>query len=98
MTMKKILLVIKKDFDLVQYLSRKLRKDSYEIIYAGDAASALSLALKENPVLIVLDQDLTNGDTAVIKSRLVSFRALREIPVIDINHRREKNRLKTEAE
>ena len=39
--MKKILVVINEDFDLVQFLSRRLRKDSYEILHAGDAVSAL---------------------------------------------------------
>jgi DNA-binding response OmpR family regulator len=90
--MKKILVVIKEDFDLVQFLFRKLRKDSYEIIYAGDAVSALSLALKENPVLIILDQDLLNGDSVIIKSRLEKFRSLRGIPLINIRNGEETNK------
>ena len=90
--MKKILVVIKEDFDLVQFLFRKLRKDSYEIIYAGDAVSALSLALKENPVLIILDQDLLNGDSVIIKSRLEKFRSLRGIPLINIRNGGETNK------
>ena len=90
--MKKILVVINEDFDLVQFLSRKLRQDSYEIIYAGDAVSALSLALKENPVLIVLDQNLSNGDTLIIKSRLENFRSLRRIPIVNIRNGGEANK------
>jgi DNA-binding response OmpR family regulator len=89
--MKKILVVIKEDFDLVQFLSRKLRKDSYEILHAGDAVSALSLALTENPVLIILDQNLSNGDTVIIKSRLENFRSLRRIPIVTIRNGGETN-------
>jgi DNA-binding response OmpR family regulator len=89
--MKKILVVINEDFDLVQFLSRKLRKDSYEILHAGDAVSALSLALTENPVLIILDQNLSNGDTVIIKSRLENFRSLRRIPIVTIRNGGETN-------
>jgi DNA-binding response OmpR family regulator len=89
--MKKILVVINEDFDLVQFLSRKLRKDSYEILHAGDAVSALSLALTENPVLIILDQNLPNEDIGIIKSRLENFRSLRRIPLVNIRNDGETN-------
>lgn len=78
---KKILLITEKEYDIAEELSQHLGPEDYEALHAPDAVSALTLALREKPALIILDRDMSNGSAPMIKKLLKNFRFLKETPV-----------------
>ncbi len=79
---KKKILIVEDNIDLVNALTKRLRANSYDTIYALDAASAIQLAHKEKPDLIILDIGLPKGDGFSVKKKLDSSVNLSAIPVI----------------
>ena len=61
MTTKKIL-IIEDDKDLLRGLNVRLRATGYNIVFATDAVTAISVARKEDPDVILLDLGLPCGD------------------------------------
>ena len=53
--MAKRVLIVEDDPNLLEALKYNLKKESYEVITAGDGEAALDLARKEKPDLILLD-------------------------------------------
>lgn len=49
------------DADVGELLNIRLRQRNYETAYAADAISAISVARRENPSLIILDLGLPAG-------------------------------------
>jgi DNA-binding response OmpR family regulator len=83
---KKILL-IDDDESLLLGLTLRLRANGYNIVSAVDAISAITVARKELPDLIILDLGLPAGDGFVVLERLKTLADFATIPVIVLSAR-----------
>ncbi len=86
---KKILL-IDDDKDILQVLNVRLRSQGYQVAAASDAISAVSVARKEKPDLIVLDIGLPGGDGFIVMQRLKSLLDFALTPIIVVSAREER--------
>jgi DNA-binding response OmpR family regulator len=81
------ILVVDDDVDLTRALRLRLRANNYETLTAGDGYSAIAMAQKERPDLIILDLGLPAGDGFVVLERLQKSDVLSTIPVIVLSAR-----------
>lgn len=84
---KQKILIVDDDPDLRRGLNLRLRANHYETAYATDGFSAIAMAQKERPNLIILDIGLPAGDGFVVLERLQENAALSAIPVIVLTAR-----------
>ena len=85
MTEKKIL-IIDDDQHLQLGLSARLRARGYRVSCAADAISAITVARKELPDLIILDLGLPAGDGFLVLERMRDLADLVAIPVIAVSY------------
>src|ERR1041385_7387164 len=81
------ILIVDDDPDLRHALRLRLRANHYETVQAVDGYSAIALAYKEHPNLIILDLGLPAGDGFVVLNRLQRDDKLSTIPVIVLTAR-----------
>lgn len=81
------ILIVDDDPDLRRGLNLRLRSAHYDTAYATDGFSAIAMAQKEHPDLIILDIGLPAGDGFVVLERLQQNAALSTIPVIVLTAR-----------
>lgn len=81
MTLGKIL-VVDDDPEILKALSLRLSADRYEVITARDGFQATALAMKEQPIVIVLDIKMPAGDGHVVVKRLKDSSKTCAIPII----------------
>ncbi|HEY3971968.1 MAG TPA: response regulator [Candidatus Sulfotelmatobacter sp.] len=81
------IMIVDDDPDLRQALRLRLRANKYETVNAVDGYSAIAMAYKERPDLIILDLGLPAGDGFVVLDRLQKDDKLSEIPVIVLTAR-----------
>jgi DNA-binding response OmpR family regulator len=81
------ILIVDDDPDLRRGLNLRLRANHYDTYYACDGFSAVAMAQKERPDLIILDIGLPAGDGFVVLERLQRQAALAAIPVIVLTAR-----------
>src|SRR3979411_2457169 len=81
------IMVVDDDSDLRQALSLRLRANNYDTVNACDGYSAIALAQKERPHLIILDLGLPAGDGFAVLKNLQEYPALSVIPVIVLTAR-----------
>ena len=86
MTAKKILLV-DDDKDLLYGMKIWLRANGFQVCYASDAASAITIAKTHRPDLVVLDIGLPGGDGYMTMARLRTLVPLAQIPIIVMSAR-----------
>jgi DNA-binding response OmpR family regulator len=84
---KQKILIVDDDPDLRRGLNLRLRANQYDTAYATDGFSAIAMAQKERPNLIILDLGLPAGDGFVVLERLQENAALSCIPVIVLTAR-----------
>jgi DNA-binding response OmpR family regulator len=81
------ILIVDDDPDLRRALNLRLRANHYDTAYATDGFSAISVAQKEKPDVIILDVGLPAGDGFVVLDRLQQNATLSCIPVIVLTAR-----------
>jgi DNA-binding response OmpR family regulator len=81
------ILIVDDDPDLRRALKIRLRANHYDTVQASDGYSAIAVAQKEQPNLIILDLGLPAGDGFVVLKRLQDNDTLSEIPVIVLTAR-----------
>lgn len=81
------ILIVDDDPDLRQALRLRLRANRYDTVNAVDGYSAIAVAYKERPDLIILDLGLPAGDGYVVLDRLQRDDKLSTIPVIVLTAR-----------
>ncbi len=87
MTITPKILIVDDDPDLRQALRLRLRANNFETVQACDGYSAIAVAYKEKPSLIILDLGLPAGDGFVVLDRLQRDDKLSMIPVIVLTAR-----------
>jgi DNA-binding response OmpR family regulator len=86
MTRAKIM-VVDDDPDLRQALSLRLRANNFDTVNVCDGYSAIAMAQKEKPHLIILDLGLPAGDGFAVLKNLQQYPGLSVIPVIVLSAR-----------
>jgi DNA-binding response OmpR family regulator len=84
---EKKILIIDDDQHLQLGLSARLRARGYRVSCAADAISAITVARKELPHLIILDLGLPAGDGFLVLERMRDLADLVAIPVIVLSAR-----------
>jgi len=81
------IMVVDDDPDLRQALSLRLRANNFDTVNVCDGYSAIAMAQKEKPHLIILDLGLPAGDGFAVLKSLQQYPALSDIPVIVLTAR-----------
>ena len=81
------ILIVDDDANLRRALKIRLRANQYDTVQASDGYSAIAVAKKEQPNLIILDLGLPAGDGFVVLERLRDSDTLSNIPVIVLTAR-----------
>jgi len=83
--MKKKILIIDDDPNIVDYLASLFEDNGYQTFSAGDVAEGLELAKKEVPDLITLDIELPDEWGPRFYRKMSQEKNLKNIPVIVIS-------------
>jgi DNA-binding response OmpR family regulator len=86
MTGKKIL-IVDDDPHLLLGLTAKLKANGYRVMCATDALSAITVARKQAPDLVILDLGLPAGDGFLVLERMKGLADLVATPVIVLSAR-----------
>jgi two-component system KDP operon response regulator KdpE len=81
------ILVIEDDVDISRLLGMQLKGGGYEAAYASDAVTAMTVARKERPDLILLDLGLPGGGGLLVLERLRAIAELAATPVVVVTAR-----------
>jgi two-component system KDP operon response regulator KdpE len=81
------IMIVDDDPELRQALSLRLRANHYDTLNVCDGYSAIAMAQKEHPHLIILDLGLPAGDGFAVLKNLQQYPALSTIPVIVLTAR-----------
>jgi len=76
------ILIVDDDPNLRHGLRTRLRANDYDTVSASDGYSAIAMAQKEHPGLIILDLGLPAGDGFAVLKRLQESDTLSSIPVV----------------
>jgi DNA-binding response OmpR family regulator len=87
LTPPKKILIVEDDMDLLRGLSTRLKANGYNTVLATDGVTAVMVARKEMPDVIILDIGLPCGDGFTVMERLNSHSKLHTVPVIVITGR-----------
>jgi DNA-binding response OmpR family regulator len=81
------ILIVDDDPDLRRAMKIRLRANHYDTVHASDGYSAMAMAQKERPDLIIHDLGLPAGDGFGVLKRLQDTDTLSSIPVIVLTAR-----------
>ncbi len=80
-----VIMIVDDDADNLELLASILQKKSYRVLRASDGPTALQIAAKDPPDLILLDIIMPGLDGFEVCRQLKADAKLREIPVIFIS-------------
>jgi DNA-binding response OmpR family regulator len=86
-TAQRKILIVEDDADIRGLLSVRLRQHSYDTSVATDGMTALAVARREQPDLIVLGLGLPAGDGFTVMERMRAITSLADVPVVVITAR-----------
>jgi len=86
MDQKKIL-IVEDDRDIAIGLSLRLKASGYDTACAGDAHSAIDMASKDKPALILLDLGLPDDNGFVLMKKMENIPSLSLVPIIVLTGR-----------
>jgi DNA-binding response OmpR family regulator len=81
------IMIVDDDLDLRRALKLHLQANHYDTVHASDSYSAISMAEKEHPSLIILDMGLPGGDGFLVLQWLQRRDPPSKIPVIILTAR-----------
>ncbi len=100
--MRARLLLVDDDPDLVRLMTAQLRASGFEVVSAGDGASAIMSARRQRPDAILLDIGLPGGDGYLVMRRLRALAPFAGVPIIVITGRtlspEEEQQVKSQAQ
>jgi len=76
---------VEDDEDNVYMLTRRLARRGFELVVAGDGASAIETVRRDRPALVLMDMNLPAMDGWEAARRLKADPATRDIPVIGLS-------------
>ncbi|GAB4571192.1 MAG: hypothetical protein Kow0077_07230 [Anaerolineae bacterium] len=76
------ILIVDDTPDTIQMLTVWLQSDGYETVVASDPAEAIRVALREKPVLALVDTHILNRDGIIVARELRSHPATQQCPVV----------------
>lgn len=76
------IMIVDDDLHLVLSLTPRLKANGYRVVSAPDAISAIEVAQKEAPDLVILDLRFPAGDGFTVLERMRELTELMTIPVI----------------
>jgi two-component system, OmpR family, KDP operon response regulator KdpE len=79
------ILVIEDDADIRKLLKHHLESEGHDAAFAWDAVTALTVARKVEPDLIILDLGLPGGDGWVVMERLRTLAPFAMIPIVVVS-------------
>ena len=82
------ILVIDDDYRILRWMQAVLGSKGYQVASVSDATFASSVAIQENPDLIVLDLGLPGGDGYLVMERLAKFNT--RTPIIVMSGREDE--------
>jgi len=88
--MRKNILVVEDEKDIVEVLRYYLEKDNYRVHVAEDGFTALEIAEKVVPNLVILDLMLPRLDGTEVCKRMKADERLRDIPIIMLTAKAEE--------
>ena len=80
--MKKRILVVDDERDILEVVSKRLEMNEYEVLRAQNGEEAISLANEHVPDLIVLDILMPGIDGAQVEEQLKENKTTENIPII----------------
>jgi CheY-like chemotaxis protein len=80
-------LLIDDDSDVNRFLASRLEKCGLDVKYASDATQGFRIACSDEPVVIVTDYFMPNGDAQYLLTRLRTTAGTENIPVIVLSGR-----------
>jgi DNA-binding response OmpR family regulator len=80
-------LIVDDDKDVLRGLSVRLKASGYKVVFAVDGLSAIIVARKETPDVIILDIGLPAGDGFIVMERLADMLPVAFIPIIILTAR-----------
>lgn len=82
--MAKKILVVDDNKDIVRLIASRLKANNYDVVTAFDSVRVMSLARKEKPDLIILDNYMPSGTGLSITDKLKKSALTAGIPIIII--------------
>lgn len=86
-TRRRKIMLVEDDTDTRLAFQVRLRASGFDVVGASDATSAMTLAMKERPDLILLDLGLPGGDGHLLLQRFKGNQQLHPTPVIILSAR-----------
>ena len=80
-------LIVEDDADIARLIGLKLKQQGLKPVFAGDAVTAVTIARKEDPDLLVIDIGLPGGGGLLIMERMRAIPNLAMKPVMVISAR-----------
>jgi two-component system response regulator VicR len=84
---KKKILIVDDDKDVLLGLKIRLEANQYATASAMDADSAVQMALKENPDLILLDVGLPEDNGFMVMEKLQKLDSIKSVPIVIVTGR-----------